>query len=251
MAELSTATAITTVEDGDLLPVRKAAAPGLLKMTMLQVFNYLFPSLTGRAGDVLAVNGTEDGLEWIAAGGGGGGIPEAPIDGTGYVRKDGDWEPESGGAVAPSWSYGNGFRANVMGITSSGGSTNSPYNLLMSGAANQFFWANGSTTKTLQFEFPTANRLTGIAFLQSGTNANGTWTLSGSNDGSAWTDIITDYVLGGTAYTPYAFTGVEIAYIREFTNATAYKYYRLVLNGGQSTSSTPYVRLMLLKCQPI
>lgn len=36
---------------------------------------------------------------WVeyASGGGGDGIEEAPEDGTAYVRKDGDWVPESGG----------------------------------------------------------------------------------------------------------------------------------------------------------
>lgn len=32
-----------------------------------------------------------------------GGLPDAPIDGTAYVRQDGDWVPESGGGGAAAW----------------------------------------------------------------------------------------------------------------------------------------------------
>lgn len=41
---------------------------------------------------------------WISRGSGGSGIPDAPSDGTSYVRKDANWVPESAGGIpdAPS-----------------------------------------------------------------------------------------------------------------------------------------------------
>jgi len=46
---------------------------------------------TGEAGKYLVVNGTEDGVAFTDSGGGGG-IPDAPIDGSQYARKDGAWD---------------------------------------------------------------------------------------------------------------------------------------------------------------
>jgi hypothetical protein len=44
----------------------------------------------GTAGQVLTSQGPGTNPTW-QAGGGGGGIPEAPIDGNGYIRKDAAW----------------------------------------------------------------------------------------------------------------------------------------------------------------
>lgn len=43
-----------------------------------------------------------DGSDWVEGADEGDGIPEAPIDGNTYGRKDGDWEPISAGGEAPT-----------------------------------------------------------------------------------------------------------------------------------------------------
>jgi hypothetical protein len=48
-------------------------------------------SNTGTPGDVLTSNGSFTQPTWQPASGGGGGVPEAPIDGNGYIRKDAAW----------------------------------------------------------------------------------------------------------------------------------------------------------------
>lgn len=157
-------------------------------------------------------------------------------------------------SMEPAWINGQGFeRRPIIAISASGGSSGNVSNLLaaLDTSTSAFYWSSGATTKTLLFTFPSANRVTGIGFVQSGTQANGTWTLEGSNDNISYTMIINNYVWGGTGYIPSGGAVSGNVYYREFTNAIQYKYYRLVLNSGQSTSSGPNILNMGFKCEPI
>lgn len=155
-----------------------------------------------------------------------------------------------GGGGGPSWANGAGERRFLVKATASGGSTGNPGQTLSAATINEFYWTTGSTTKSLIYEFPSPINITGISFSQSSNAANGIWTLAASTDGTSWTNIITDYVLGGSSYGPL-FVPPGNMYAREFSNSNSYKYYRLTLNSGQSTSNGPYIQQVLFKCEVI
>lgn len=56
-----------------------------------------FEAFEGWVKSIDGVLSSYDGVNWVS-GGGGGGIPDAPSDGTTYGRKDGDWEPVASNA---------------------------------------------------------------------------------------------------------------------------------------------------------
>lgn len=104
-----------------------------------------------------------DGTVW-AVSSSGGGLTDAPSDGTGYVRKDGAWEPESGASVTQTYAYwrlmvlsNNGslnlaigeveMRATVSGADQcSGGTATSSGNLSGSYLPGNAFANDGGTT---------------------------------------------------------------------------------------------------------
>lgn len=154
-----------------------------------------------------------------------------------------------GGAMSALWVNGSGdLRQTVVATNLTG--TGDVRALLNPVETNTFYWPTGTGARWLKFEFPAAIILEGFGVTQNNNTANGTWTIEGSNDDATWTSIIADYVMGGaTTYAPiwvYANT-----YLREFTNPTAYKFYRVSLNGGQSTSNSPYITKAYFKCPPI
>lgn len=153
------------------------------------------------------------------------------------------------GGVEPAWHYGSGERRFLVKPTASGANNNG-YALLSATPSNVFYWNSGTAAKYLKFEFPASILLTGFGLTQDKIDANGEWTLAGSDNDSTWTDIIADYVLGGSSYGP-GFTPPGFSYLREFTNSTRYKFYRLALNAGQSTTNNPYLTQALFKCEPI
>ena len=70
------------------------------------------------------------------------------------------------------------------------------------------------------------------------------WVLEGSDDGSNWTEVCTTYKDAdmpdpGSGYTSWI----------GFTNATAYRYYRLYITAGRSTVGTAFYELELVECE--
>lgn len=194
-----------------------------------------FPDYTDNAGKHLAVNATEDGVEWVT--------PE-----TG----DGGGSSGGGGDLPASWSFGAGDRRTLIGVTCTGGSSGDPTSSLHSSRVNDFYFNAGTTTKVLTFDFRKPLLVQGFATMMDTQQSNGTWTIAGSNDGAAWTDIINDYVMGGAPYGPVR--GVDNTgrtYVREFDNNTPYRYIRLTLNAGQSTNNSNYVQHFFFKQQPL
>lgn len=155
-----------------------------------------------------------------------------------------------GGGGGASWANGSGPRSFLIVATAAGSSSGDPQRTLEGQPVSSFYWTSGSTLKTLTFQFPAANVVTGLATRQDTNTANGIWTIEGSDDNVTYTPIITDFVWGGAPYGPFATPGNPL-YAREFANGTAYVYYRLRLNVGQSTSSVPYVTEVLFKCRTI
>jgi hypothetical protein len=107
-SELSTATEIATVEDGDILPIRKAGVAGLLKVSILALKTALAGIGTpvgGTGGQVLAkVDNVDHNTHWIDQTGGGGGSGLPPVIGNSLkvltVKADEsgvEWDAASGG----------------------------------------------------------------------------------------------------------------------------------------------------------
>lgn len=189
-----------------------------------------YPTLAGHAGDVLAVNATADGVEWIDPPSGGGG------GGTVYNE--------------PAWGYGSGERSGIIGVTVTGPYNGDPRQTLRSVPINNFFFPTSNVARTITFDFNAPNRVTGLLAMQSSATGNGTWTLAGSNDNATWTDIINNFVLGGAPYGPRG-GAINFLYQRSFVNETAYRYYRLSLNAGSSTDTDPYVTIFDFCAQPV
>lgn len=106
--------------------------------------------------------------------------------------------------------------------------------------SNEYYW-NGTTgngTQWLTFDFGSSRTVDAIRWLQSNTTTHGTWRVEGSPDNSSWTQIGSDFTLGGTTrQTPLNNSGGEYY----LTNSTAYRYYRLRHMSGASSSS-PWLR---------
>lgn len=157
-----------------------------------------------------------------------------------------------GGVAGPAWILGQGFeRRPIIAVSAAGGSSGSASSILAATDTNSFFWSSGSTTKTLLFQFPSLNRVTGFGVVQSGATANGTWTIGGSTDNVTYVTLDNNYVWGGTPYIPSGGAVTGNIYYKEFTNPNKYLYYRLTLNSGQSTSSGPNINNVGFKCETL
>lgn len=188
-----------------------------------------YPPFVGNAGKILAVNGDEDGVEWVEdqVGSGGGGIC--------------------------AWSNGSHDKRGMIGVTATGTYSGDPTAPLAGYPTATFFWGNGNLAdpKNIVYDFRRPNKLQGIAYWQDAGNNNGVWTLAGSHDNATWTDIINDLQIGGAQYSPAGVPFYGNGYIREFNNDIAYRYYRVSLNAGSSANNNPYISQTLFKCQPI
>lgn len=153
-----------------------------------------------------------------------------------------------GGGGDPAWLNGSGELRQTVKITAAGGTGNASAMAALV-ENNTYYLGTGTGTRWIKFEFPAAILIEGFGITQDTNTSNGLWTLAGSNDDVTYTNIITDYQLGGTPYAPV--WAYNYAYFREFVNTTAYKFYTLTLNTGQSTSKTPYLTKVFFKCPPI
>jgi len=108
----------------------------------------------------------------------GGGVDEAPIDGSGYVRKDGAWAQESGGLGYPLQWGGNmqttGRFAQVSGVTSGGQETG------LSAGSEWIVPANG-TLDLLTYNTDTGNATTVFKIWKNGAVEH-TFTATGAGD---------------------------------------------------------------------
>lgn len=101
--------------------------------------------------------------------------------------------------------------------------------------ATGYSWTNGQAVagKFIKWDYGVGikKRITEIRFLQAAANGHGTWKFQGSDDDSAWTDVSTsDFTLGGSTDQTID-NGIG-------SNATFYRYYRLLGISG-TTSSIP------------
>jgi len=134
---------------------------------------------------------------------------------------------------------GSGNRTGAITVTSSGiswfGTPGTPATLVNgSFALSELFWdAVAVAGHWVRFDLGTPVVVQQARFWLDRTLAQGDWKLQGSPDGSAWTDLSAVVTLGNTvALGPFVtcFGGGE-------SNATAYRYYRLLgVSGSRSTS---------------
>jgi hypothetical protein len=106
------------------------------------------------------------------------------------------------------------------------------------------WWFNGqSVTSSINITFDfgdTSYVIDEAIFYEQSATSQGTWQWQGSNDGTTWTNIGSNFALGSSAtQTITALNG----------NTTAYKLYRMLgVSGG--TSSSPYIYGMEFKISP-
>jgi len=104
--------------------------------------------------------------------------------------------------------------------------------------SNSFYWANGSNNvvgQELKFQWSSAQTITGAKMLSVNTNSQGTWKWQGSNNGSAWTDIGSNFNFDTATTKVWDTTfGSELS-----GNTTAYTYYRMYGVSG-STNGNPW-----------
>lgn len=196
------------------------------------------------------------------SGGSGGGLEEAPADGKLYGRKDKAWAEivagsgggggggggGSGTGDATSWAAGDFDRTSIYTITKSGNVNGNPQDWLISDRNRGDVYFQGGAPAEMVVDCKQPILIQGWSLSQDGNQENGLWTIAGSNDGVTWTDIITDYKLGGTAYLDgLQLPNERFRYSRTFANSTRYRYYRMKLNANSNTSSGPYVRQLIMK----
>ena len=85
----------------------------------------------------------------------------------------------------------------------------------------------GSTPCQLIFDFKAAVVIDEFKWFQDVAATQGFWNWEGSNDGSSWTTIQANFLLGHATNNPS---------VHSFPNSTAYRYYRLLgVSGGTNT----------------
>lgn len=136
---------------------------------------------------------------------------------------------------------GSGNRRFINVVPSAGlGSSGDPNYLVGGGYGNGYFWNTGAsnTGQTIQFQFTTTQNGTQSVIIdeakwyQNTSTSEGIWQWQGSNDGVSWTNVGSQFTLGGsTTTTITALNG----------NTTAYGYYQMLGISG-SLNSTPYLQ---------
>lgn len=152
-----------------------------------------------------------------------------------------EFKIDEGGLTSYLSPLGRGDRTGTMGVTSSGitwaGSGGSA--ALINGAlTNQIFWnASAVAGHWIAFDLGDAYVIQEARFYFSGAGNEGNWTLQGSPDGSAWTDLSDTVTL---AVGHLTFNSALVTRIGGFvSNVTPYRYYRLLGVSGTRTA-TPF-----------
>ncbi|MEM7575353.1 MAG: DUF11 domain-containing protein [Bacteroidota bacterium] len=111
-------------------------------------------------------------------------------------------------------------------------------------ASNDLFFTNTGWTgdEIVRLEFPLPSILTGLEFWIRGNRMmdNGTTLRAqGSNDGNSWEEMVpvAEYVQSAPDNTPGVLSAAAQAHTFLWTNATSYKYYRVLgISGGGNTN---------------
>lgn len=141
---------------------------------------------------------------------------------------------------------GNTGNARAITVTVSSGPFAGTINNLVDGAignnsTDSVEWTNALTNMVLKFDFVTAQRCNEFFYVQSTSAAQGTYTMAGSNDDSSYTTLATGIDLSNSS------SNHKVS----FTNADAYRYYRLTQTGGTTSGGgVPWVQEFYFKVCP-
>ena len=130
---------------------------------------------------------------------------------------------------------GSGYRSDDVEIQTdlTLGGTGLPKDLINGRPTTDQAWLGaGQTSGEFIFGFKRRKVITELKWYQDIAASQGTWQLAGSNDNSTYTNIGSTFALGGTATTTVTAPSA---------NTTAYRFYRLKLTSG-TTSSSSYLR---------
>lgn len=151
-------------------------------------------------------------------------------DGEGVAINTGDSDP-----LVPDYVNlgGTGDRRLIIAVSSSGLGLNGPPSNFVNGLYDNVDFFGVSSSGNLRFDFGVgaSKRITEFKWYQDAAIANGTWNFSGSNDGTSWTAVASNFVLGSSATTTIS-----------FTNTNGYRYYSLDLTGATPTSGGPFTK---------
>ncbi|RWA64409.1 MAG: discoidin domain-containing protein [Mesorhizobium sp.] len=102
-----------------------------------------------------------------------------------------------------------------------------------SNGTDALWFTNGQATKEIKFDLGSTKVITGFIWVQGSGGSHGTWIIEGSNDDSSYTQLGSDFTLGGVTNSPNP-------QHQTFANSTAYRYYKLRQTSG-TTSSGPWI----------
>ncbi len=96
------------------------------------------------------------------------------------------------------------------------------------------WWVNSQSVAGLEikFQFLTAKRIDEATWRQDTTDTHGVWKWQGSNNDADWTDLSSEFTLGGVS---------QAQAFDLFDNNVGYTYFRLLGVSG-TTSTTPYLQ---------
>lgn len=163
----------------------------------------------GTAGQILAkIDGTDYNTEWINAPEGG----STPVaDTTDYVNEG-----------------GTGNRTAIITCTyRNGGASPAAMPAMVDGAtaSNAFYFGGGGFDRDLTFVFAEGKGIDEFKWYQSGSQTHGGWKMQGSNDGTNWTDISSEFTLGGAS---------PSTHVMDLYDGTLYTQYRLIGVSGNA-----------------
>lgn len=132
---------------------------------------------------------------------------------------------------------GSGDRSALITVTAASGLLSGDVAQIVDGAwPGTLEWVSGQTAGWIQFDFGAPKIINEFMLWQKGAVSHGTWHLEGSDDASTWTQIGDHFLLQGAAI----FNGPGSRGGRGYplSNATAYRYYKLVQESGVTQNYT-------------
>lgn len=180
-----------------------------------------YPSFTSNAGRVLAVNAGEDGVEWVEdqTSGGSVTVPAVPPD---YANEG-----------------GQGNRSSIINVTANfvpdvGAIENLVDGSLTDNSSSSWWWGHSDVTgDAIVFQFAEPRTIEEATWLQGNSTSHGIFKWQGSPDGTAWSDLSSNFTLGGSTS--------QVQVFDLWDGTTAYTYFRIIGVSG-SHSNGPWVR---------
>ena len=146
----------------------------------------------------------------------------------------------AGGEAPPEPSYANeggtGNRASLITVTTDATQGGGALSNLIDGnigsdSSIAWWWQNLQSGRELRFAFLDPKAIDQFKWYQDVATTHGDWKMQGSNNGSLWVDLSSNFTLGGVAQV------VDL----DLYNGTRYTQYRLLQMSGV-TSHSPWLQ---------